>query len=329
MRELNAELKEGILHRVYLLYGPEAYLRLQYMKRIADAAVPADDLMNRTVFEGKGVTEEEVIDLAETVPMFSERRLILLKNTGFLKNKTERLADYLTGLPDYLVMIFVEEEADKRSRLFKAIQTNGRVTEFPIQEERVLLNWTAKLFRDAGRRISQTDLQKFLEETGSDMTHISLEADKLIWYTAGRDVITAADLDAVTGRSLENRIFDMVRAVSGQDAETAFSCYADLLALKEAPMRILYLIARQFRQLLIVSDLSASGKSDAEIASAAQIPPFAVKRARALLRHYPKRRLTGILAYCNAMEEDVKNGRITDRLCVELVLSRLSARPAV
>ena len=324
MRELNAELKEGIFHRVYLLYGPEAYLRLQYTRRLADAAVPADDLMNRTVFEGKNVSEEEVIDLAETVPMFSERRLILLRDTGFLKGRGERLAEYVGQLPEYLVMVFVEEEADKRSRLFKAIQQNGRVTEFPIQEERVLKSWVAKLFRDAGKQISPAVLQRFLEETGTDMTHIYLEADKLIWYAGDRDTVTDADLEAVTGRSVENRIFDMVRAVSEQNADAAFAGYADLLTLKESPMRILYLVARQYRQLLVVSEMS--GRSEAEIAKAAQIPEFVVRRSKSLLRRYGKRQLLSILAYCNSMEEDVKNGRITDRLCVELVLSKLCGR---
>ena len=71
--------------------------------------------MNFSRFEGKGTEIPKVIDLAETMPFFADRRVILLENTGFFKNKADALADYMGSLPDYLVLIFVEEEVDKRT----------------------------------------------------------------------------------------------------------------------------------------------------------------------------------------------------------------------
>ena len=94
---------------------PEAYLKQQYRNKLLDALVPEGDTMNFARFEGKGLDEGQIIDLAETVPFFADHRVILLENTGLFKAKADRLADYTAALPDYLVLIFVEEEADKRS----------------------------------------------------------------------------------------------------------------------------------------------------------------------------------------------------------------------
>ncbi len=323
MKELNKEILEGSFQRVYLLYGPESYLRLQYMQRLCDAVVPGDDTINRSRFEGRGIRESEIAELAETMPMCRDHRLILVKDSGFFKNKTELLADYLDDLPPYLVLVFSEEEVDKRSRLYKQIEKNGRVTEFPRQSEAVLLKWCAQIFARAGKEIEPAALHAFLQEVGEDMNALKNEADKLIDYTGDRPVITRADLAAVTSHKAQNRIFDMIRASSEGRTKESLSMYADLLALKEAPMRILYLLTREFRVLLLVEEGRSRGRSESEIAKDAGIPPFAVKKYRAVLARYSAEDLTSILAALVRTEEDIKNGRITDRLAVELILATL------
>ena len=93
MKSLNEDLKSGQLNQVYLLYGEEAYLKKQYRDRLRNALISPDDTMNYAYYEGKGVNVKEVIDLAETLPFFAERRLIVLENTGFFKNASPELAD--------------------------------------------------------------------------------------------------------------------------------------------------------------------------------------------------------------------------------------------
>ena len=82
------------------------------------------------------------------------------------------------------------------------------------------------------------------------MGNISQELEKLLSYTMGRDVITRADIEAVCTTQITNRIFEMIRAVTEKKQRKALDLYQDLLALKEPPMRILFLLARQFNLLL-------------------------------------------------------------------------------
>lgn len=83
MKTLNEHLKKKTFKNVYLLYGDEAYLRNQYRDRLKQAMISDGDTMNLSCFEGKGIVEKELTALADTVPFFSDYRLIIVENSGF------------------------------------------------------------------------------------------------------------------------------------------------------------------------------------------------------------------------------------------------------
>ena len=325
MQEIRNNIKEDRFHRAYLLYGPETYLRAQYKKLLLDALVPEGDEINFTCFRDKEAAEADIISQAETLPFFAGRRVILVEDSGFFKNKTDDMAAYLEQLPEYLVLIFSEKEADRRTRTFKAMQKHGHVTEFAVQTEDMLIRWILTRLKKEGKKITSADMQRFLASAGTDMTNIDNELRKLLAYCADKDVITGTDIEAVCAPQLSNQIFDMVRAVTEHRQKQALDQYYDLLALKEPPMRILYLLARQYSQLLQISAMSREGLPQQEIASAAGVPPFVVKRSLGLIRRYTEEQLEEILKELIAMEEEVKTGRLEDRLSVELAIVKLSA----
>ena len=111
MKSLNEDLKTGNFKQIYLLCGEEAYLKKQYKERFIRAMLPEGDTMNYAYYEGKNTDVKEVIDLAETLPFFSERRLIVFENTGFFKNSGADMADYISGgLPETTYFIFIENK---------------------------------------------------------------------------------------------------------------------------------------------------------------------------------------------------------------------------
>jgi DNA polymerase-3 subunit delta len=250
--------------------------------------------------------------------------VIVVEDSGFFKKKTEKLADYLAELPDYLVLIFSESEVDKRNRLFKAAGKNGRTVVFETQTEEMLTRWVLQRLAKEAKKITRADMQHFLEVTGTDMANINSELEKLLSYTLERDVITKEDIDAVCAPQISNKIFDMVRAVVGHSQKEALDYYYDLLALKEPPMRTLYLISLEYNRLLMVKELAEAGAGDAEIAKKAGMPPFAVRRTKSLAARYEKKQLRKILELCVGADEDIKSGRMSDRLAVELLLVQLS-----
>ena len=324
MKDLKEDLKTGSFRHVYLLYGEENYLKLRYRDRLVSALLPDGPGMNLSIFDGSNTSEGAVIDEGQTLPFFSERRVIRLDNTGFFRSSTELLPDYVRSVPDYLYLVFTENDIDRRNRLYKAVQAEGRCVEFAAQTSETLSAWVAKLLSDENLRIRRSDMDYLLSRTGTDMNRISLETDKLIHYCSGKGEVTREDIDLVVSNIPEDRIFDMITALTEHRRKDAMNYYADLLALKEPPMRTLSLIASQFNRLLIIRELAAEGQSDAQIAKKAGIPPFAVKRSRPLLRRYTAADLRNALSLCAGADEDIKSGRISDRLAVELLLIQLS-----
>ena len=324
MKTIREDIKSGSFKRVYLLYGEEGYLRNQYRDLLIQALVPDGDTMNFTRFSGKDVDEHEILSQAETLPFFAERRVILVENSGFFRRKSERMEEYVDHLPEYLVMIFVEDDIDKRNRLYKLIQKKGHVADFAAQTEETLTRWVLTRMTKEGKKITRRDMGHFLDMTGTDMANISSELEKLLSYTMGREVITTQDIDAVCAPQITNQIFDMIRAVTEHQQKKALDYYYDLLALKEAPMRILYLLARQYNQLLQVKSLAAEGVPNREIAPKVGMPPFAVSRSLGLCRNYTVSQLEKIVREFVQVEEDVKTGRLDDKLSVEMMIVKWS-----
>ena len=326
MEQLLQDLKQQNFKNVYLLCGEEAYLRNQYKKRLRDALVMDGDTMNYSYYEGKDINPRAVIDMAETLPFFADRRVLMVENSSFFKNKCEELADYMAAIPESTCFIFVETEIDKRSRLYKEVKKYGRIVEFGTQKDDTLMKWILGMLKKEGRNITKETLQNFLAKTGSDMQMIKTELDKLIAYTEGRDVITTADVEHVCVTQTTNKIFDMVNAIAEGKQKTALELYEDLLSLKEPPMRILFLIARQFHQLYQVKLLSKEGMGSSEIAKQAGIMPFAMKKYQAQAKSFTEENLRAAVEECVASEEAVKTGMMNDRMSVELLIMKYSKR---
>lgn len=324
MKTVLKDIKNETYKPVYLFYGEEDYLKYQYRDRLCRALNPDGDTMNFTSFEGKGLSQGEIIDLAETMPFFAPRRVILLQDTGFFKNQAPELAAYMETLPDYLCMIFVEQEVDKRSKMFKAVKKAGSAVEFSTQDEKTLMRWVLGQMKREGKKITQRDMELFLTKTGTDMGNIDRELEKLLCYTMGRDVITGEDIEAVCTTQINNKIFEMVRAVAEKQQKKALDLYYDLLALKEPPMRILFLLARQFNLLLQVKELAASGTDQATMAKRTGLQAFVVRNYVRYAGKYTEEELKEAVRAFTQAEEDVKTGRMEDVLSVELLIVKYS-----
>lgn len=325
MKQINEDIKSGNFRQVYLLCGEEIYLRTQYRKRLIDALV-GDDTMNFTRFEGKNIDQRELLGLCDTMPFFADRRVILIENSGFFKNKAEELADYLKELPDYLVLVFSEDEVDKRSRLYKAAQKAGYICSFDRQDEKVRMRWVLGRLNKEKKKITQRDMELFLTLAGDDMSNLDKELEKLLCYTLDREVIREEDILAICSGQTTNQIFEMVRLVSAGEQKKALDLYHDLLFLREAPVKILFLITRQFHQLYIVKEMQADRKDQNSIAKTAGIQSFAMKRFLPIARQYTADQLKEAVRFCVQTEEDIKTGRIGDALGLELLIIRLSGR---
>ena len=326
MKRIAQDIKSGQFSHLYLLCGEEAYLRRQYRDKLRAALVPAEDTMNCSVYSGKDINAGEVVDLAGTMPFFAERRVIIIENSGWLKNGNDQFLALVKAIPDTTYLILVEEETDKRSKLYKAVTANGYAALCEIQDEATLRKWVMGLLKKENKQITPDALSLLLDKTGTNMENIRREVEKLVCYKYYDEGITASDVEELCIVQIQNQIFDMVEEVAQKRQKQALGLYYNLLALKEAPMKILALIARQFNMLLQVKEMKSKGYHESDIARQTGLNAYYLKKKDIpQAAQFKQSQLETALRACVEAEEAVKTGRMPDMLSVELIIVSLSA----
>ncbi len=338
MRRILDDIKTGQLKHVYLLYGEEPYLIRQYRENLREALSDRGDEINVTCFSGHDIDQKQVIDLAETLPFFADHRTIFLDDTGLFNKEGEVLAKYIREIPESTYLIFTETiddseaaqkagrkktKVEKTSSLFKQVAKEGRAVEFPRQDEYTLTRWVLGRLRREEKQMSRPVLELFLSRTGNDMERIDRELEKLVCYTMGREVIEREDVDLLCGTQVEGKIFEMVNAVAGKQQRRALDLYCDLLIRKEPPMRILYLLTREFQILLQLKGMPGNF-SEAAMADQLHLRTFVVSKYRRQAEKFTERQLRDAVRGSVQTEEDIKTGRMNDRLAVEMFLMTYS-----
>lgn len=323
MERLNQDIKNKQFQKLYLLYGSESYLRRNYMKSLKKEII-GDDTMNYSYFEGENTDIKAFKELAQTMPFFAERRLIILENTGLIKSGGDELAEFLKDIPEYLHVIMVEAEVDKRTKLFKTFNTKGSAVELnPLTGDKQAA-WITGILAKNSKKMTVKDITYLVSLTGDDMVNIQSELEKLINYVGDREIITAQDADQIVTRQIGDHIFKMVDAMGQRDQTKALSYYYDLLAKREPAFKILALVIRQFNLILQAKELYEKRYTEKDIASKIGVNPYFVKDYIRQGKNFEVDTLKKALEACAQADEDIKFGKMSDKLSVELLIIEFS-----
>ncbi|MBQ5559055.1 MAG: DNA polymerase III subunit delta [Lachnospiraceae bacterium] len=323
MNTIDEHIKKNEFSNMYLLFGKEDYLKITYRNKLRKTIISPDDSMNYSYFEGKDIDETAVISMAGTVPFFSERRLIVVENSGLFKRQNE-LSEFLSSLPETTFLVFVEQEVDKRSKLYKAVQKSGTVVELNGLEKKDLKLWVATYLHQSQKKITEQNIMYMLNKTGADMQNLKNELDKLISYSASEDVITREMIDEICVAQTEGKIFEMIDAIGMRNQDRALQLYYDLLAVREKPMSILFLLIRHFNILIQLKELANEGAANGVIASKVGVPPFAVRKYIGQAKNFKNSEIRDCLEQCAEVEQQVKTGLLLDQIGVELLIIAFS-----
>ncbi len=325
MKNIKQDLEQKKIKRAYLIFGEERFLVRSAKNMMVKALVKDGDNMNYAKYSGKDCNASKIIDLAETMPFFADIRVILIEDSGWFKESSEDMAEYIKQIPDSTCLIFVESEVDKRNKLYKQLKASGYICECKRASDKELSDWIVRYLAKAGRKITGNDMKYLLEKLGDDMDNISSELEKLIDYTYGRDIVTCQDIDAVCISEITGKIFEMIDAIGEKKQQRALELYYDLIATREAPMKILFMLARQFNIMLQIKEMSERHIAATEMASKLGMQSFIVNKTLSQCRNFKYKTIKAALKYCIGMEEAVKQGNMNDKMAVELIIIRYSA----
>ena len=320
MNRIRDDIKKRNFHNLYLLYGDEEYLKRYYRENLKYCILEDSDDMNFSKFENKGIDLNEVQAIADTLPFFSEYRLIIIQDSGLFKSSND-FADYLEHMPDSTIIVFVEKEIDKRNKLYKYINKNGIAAEIKVKDSEEALNWAAKRLKESGKVFTRKTMEYFLQRVDNNLYNLSNEIEKIVAYTMGREEVTIADIDAVCPAYLQNHIFQMVDAVGVGDTDKALKLYNELIELKEAPSYILYMLIRHFNILLQIGSMGNAPKN--QVVAKIGISPYFVGNYQRQSSRFSGRQLKQALDNSLETEQKFKTGVLDDQIGVELLLIEL------
>lgn len=324
MNTIKQHIKNNEYKNCYLIYGTEAYMKRLYKNKLKAAILSDSDDMNYTYAEGKDINVDEIIHIAETMPFFNDRRLILIENSGWFKS-ANTFADFLKEMPDTTYIVFVENEVDKRNRLFKAVKDKGYISEMNGLDEKNLKLWIASLLKRDEKKATEATVTYFLNKVGSNMDNIETELSKLMAYCYGRDIITNEDVDMVCSEQITGKMFVMLDSIASKNQTKALELYYDLITLREKPMTILYLLIRHMNILLQVKAYQEKRNDNATIASKIGVPPFAVSKYLQQSKNFKNQVLLNAIKLGTEYEELVKTGRMIDQIAVEMLIIQIVA----
>lgn len=279
---LKKQIKNKDIKNLYIFYGPEEYLKNLYLDSIEKIIVDKNmKTLNKIILEGK-TDIDTIIDNCETLPVFSPKKVVVLKETGLLKTKGkdknnlsyEKLISYMENIAEYTCLIFYEKEIDKRLKAVSMIKKKGLVVEFGFRKPSELTSWVIKSFKSFGKGIDTLTASKLVDNCELGMAGIRNEIEKIVLYIGDKTIVTSDDIDVVCFKSIKSRIFDLTDAIVAKNGEKAYNCLTDIIVLKEPLPKVLFMIARQIRQMLEVKVFINDGLTIGETGSRVGLSPY-------------------------------------------------------
>ena len=321
-RQVNTDIEKQSFRPFYLFFGEEPYLRAQNRDKMRKALSDGTGDMNLLSVKGRDTDPQELVNFAETLPFFAERRTVFVEDSGFFKNGCAELEDYFKTPPASCVFVFTETQADRRGTLFKRVSERGRTVPCVRLDEAMLCKWVIDRMKGDGKKIRENAAQALIDRTGTEMLRIENERQKLSAYCADRDEITKKDVEQICSAYLAGMVYEMTDAIASGDRKGAMRQYLKMVQLMEPPAKILFYITRQFWQLLVAAEMIARGAEPDEVAREAGIQRFLYRKYADWCMKFRIRDLQDCLELCLNAEQDFKSGRMDKQIAIETLIAR-------
>ncbi|WP_442603668.1 DNA polymerase III subunit delta [Paenibacillus sp. KN14-4R] len=339
-RKVAKDIGAGNTLPIYLCYGPEKYLMQQFIEFMTTKLIePEHREFAISKFDLSETSIDTVIEDAETLPFMVPRKIVIAKNATFftgardqskVDHNLDKLTSYLKSPVDYSIIVFIvdADKLDERKTIVKTIKTMDAALPFLSLSAEGVQDWVLKGAAKAGFSFENGALDQLILCTGGNLQALAAEIEKLSLYLGGSGVVTMDLVDELVVRSAEQNVFLLVEEVVKLRLERAFMLLEQLLKQKEEPIKIMMLIARQFRIMLQVKELSKQSYSQSQIASQLGLHPFAVKVAEGQARAFDIESLSRIIGDIADLDYQMKTGAIEKVLGLEMFLLSLTQTKA-
>ena len=311
---------------VYLLYGLEKFL---IDKEIKDIMKKNNiDSININCYDLNVETIETIIDDCMTISLFSDKKGIIVYNSNIFtakKNNIEQnigvLEQYLNNINPNTILIFTsyEDKIDERKKIVKSFKNIINIKKF--SNDTNINNIVKDMFKDY--QINNSTINLLIDRVGKNLTILSQEVDKIITYKNEDKNISDSDIIMLTNKNFDIDIFALIEAIITKDKSKALNIYYEMLKYNEEPIKIIVMLANQFRIIYQAKEMYKKGYTESDIAQNLGIHPYRIKLALNKAREYSSSSLVSYLSKLSDLDIGIKTGNINKEIGLELFIINL------
>lgn len=324
--ELERSLRER-LASLYLLLGPERYLRRVSAQTITEAALGATMIrdFNEASFSLLTDSVQSAIAAAEQLPMMSERRVVRIRDFARLRDADEDvLIRYLGNPSPSTVMIFTADDLDKRKKSTKALLEACTVVDFSPLKDSEAKAWAKSHLKNLKAAADDPVLSEIINLVGTDVQTLANELDKLAAAALDTGRITMDHVDELIGRTRELSNFELGDHLLANNRKRALETLHRLLDDGAEPVMLIGLIAGNYHRLALGKHLLTRGGRE-EVFRNVSMPPFKRDAYISTLQRNDARKIARGIQLTAAADLAIKTSQATPRLQLELLVCELAS----
>ena len=302
---------------VYLLLGDDEERKKRGVERLRKGRATDS-------FAAAETSPEAVVSACNSPSLFGDGAFVVLHNLdAWNAAQKAKIVAYLENPAPDSDLVMLGQKLGAREKLLAAVNRSGEVHDFKQPTGRALAKWAVGHAKKSGLNLPENVAEELVVRCSDDKSRVMGEVEKLALYAEG--TATLEDVDALVAPDLQSNIFKFVDAVGARDRSGALGLLEALLGTGELPLRILYMVRRQFRLLARAKALVDKGVPRPEMASQLKVPPFVARKLEDAVRNASEENLERALALVFDLERGLKGGSdLADELQVELTVMGLS-----
>ncbi|HEX7295909.1 MAG TPA: DNA polymerase III subunit delta [Pyrinomonadaceae bacterium] len=323
--ELDRSLREG-LRPLYLLLGPEIYLRRVAAQTITETALSRTMLreFNESAFSLLSDSVQSAVAAAEQLPMMSEMRVVRIRDFARLREADEdTLIRYLNNPSPSTVMIFIADDLDKRKKSSKVLLETCTVVEFSPLKDAEAKAWAKSRLKELKVSADDQVLSELIRLVGTDVQTLANELEKLTSAAAATNRITLDHVDELIGRSRELSNFELADHLMAGNRKRALETLHRLLEDGAEPVMLVGLIAGNYHRLALGKHLLARGGRE-EVFRNISLPPFKRDSYISTLQRSTAGKIARGIQLTAAADLAIKTSQATPRLQLEMLVCELA-----
>ena len=348
-RQTMLELKKGQLKSLYVFSGSEDILKEELLVEMIEVMHRKGFVPDLLRIDGKKLAWQELRREFEQVTIFSQGRVLLVRDAPYFSNVQEKRAkaskkeaskqkdpaqaegpeqeDFATFLKEGTgesLIVFSVQNVDKRRKINKYLDKMGVLVDFPPLKGAALARWIREELSREARQIDDRALTVLVQRTGENLSLLKSELEKLVTSLGEKKIIDHALVERLVPENSQGNIFNMVDELGRKNATAALNHLHMMRQQNEPPLRILAMVNRHFRLLYRAALLQQEGMSSAKIPTTLQIHPFVSGKLLAQLPNFPGDLLPRVIYMLKEVDLSIKTGRLSGEEALEHLILKLS-----